>query len=628
MDRRQFLIAGAGLAAGASGHSAGRGRSGTRDQESTESKGGTKSDRGAPFPEIVHKADFCVVGGGMAGLCAALAAARHGAKVVLIQDRPVLGGNASSEIRVHICGADRHNKIPHMRETGILEEVRLENLRHNPQANFSIWDTILYEKMRYTPNIELLLNCSCLGAEMDGSRIRSISGWQLTTQTWHKVAATIYADCSGDAVLAPLTGAPFRMGREARAEYGESIAPEQADNKTMGMTCLFMARECDTPQPFEAPAWAYRYDREEDLPGGANRHAKWWRMGYWWVELGGEHDSIHDTEMLRDELLKTVYGMWDHIKNRGAHGADNWTLEWIQFLPGKRESRRYIGDHVLTQLDLEARGQFEDVVAYGGWTMDDHHPAGFAAAKIKAPATIFHPCPSPYGIPYRALYSKKIRNLMFAGRCASATHSAMSSTRVMGTCSSMGQAVGTAAALATKRKLLPKELGAHVRELQQALIEDDCYLPGVKQELSPLTREAKLAASQGDPEPLRDGVKRQVEKDPHCWVAHRGDSVTYSLARAAQVKEAVLVLDSAMDKCVAMSYHQKDNQLRAVPDVMAKTFRIEGLVQGAWAPLQRVEGNYQRQVRIPIGKELEGVRFTLEETWGAESSRVYAFYLT
>ncbi|HNT37188.1 MAG TPA: FAD-dependent oxidoreductase, partial [bacterium] len=386
----------------------------------------------------------------------------------------------------------------------------LENLRHNPHSNFSIWDTILYEKLHYAPNVTLLLNCSCLDADMKGRRIKSITGWQLTTQMYHQVSASIYADCSGDAILAPLTKAPFRMGREARSEYNESIAPEQADNKTMGMTCLFMARECDTPQPFEPPSWAYRYDNEEDIPRGAKGHG-WWRMGYWWIELGGEFHSIHDTEMLRDELLKTVYGVWDHIKNRGDHGADNWTLEWIQFLPAKRESRRYIGEHVLTQNDIESEGKFEDIVAYGGWAMDDHHPAGFRAAKLGAPATIFYPTPSPYGIPYRSLYSKTVENLMFAGRCASCTHSAMSSSRVMGTGCSMGQAVGTAAAMAVSKNCPPKGLtGECIRQLQQTLLVDDCYLPGIVQQLPTATLRAQLVASQGDPEPVRDGINRQV----------------------------------------------------------------------------------------------------------------------
>jgi hypothetical protein len=623
------------------------------------------------LPEIVHDVDVCVVGGGMAGLCAALAAARRGAHTVLMHDRPVLGGNASSEMRVHICGADRHGSIPHMRETGILEELRLENLARNPNRSFSIWDTILYEAAHFAPYLTLLLNCSCLDAQMDGGHITGITGWQLTTQTRHRVQAKVFADCSGDAILASLTGAEWRMGREARAEYGESIAPEQADARTMGMTCLFHAREYDTPQPFTPPSWAYVFENEDELPYGAGGH-RWWEMGYWWVELGGEYDSIHDTEMLRDELLRIVFGLWDHIKNhgdapaslrsaaqpcqgdasaslrsaaqpcqgdasaslrsaaqvRGAHhGADNWALEWIQFLPAKRESRRYIGDHVLTQGDIESGGRFEDVVAYGGWSMDDHHPAGFWSAKLGHPATIFHPAPSPYGIPYRTLYSRNIDNLMFAGRCASCTHAAMSSTRVMGTACSQGQAVGTAAGMAARLGLLPRDMTRHMTELQQALLRDDCYLPGVIQDMPPLTKTARLVASDGDPEPLRDGISRQVGDDPHAWIARPGQHADYLFDAPVEVGEATLVVDSAMDALIAMSHHQRDNQLRSLPAVMPKAFRIEGLEGGTWRTLAAIEDNHQRLVRLPVGARVEGLRFVLDATWGAEQSRVYAFYV-
>ena len=176
-----------------------------------------------------HAFDLCVVGGGMSGLCAALAAARRGARTALVHDRPVLGGNASSEIRMHICGADVHNRRPNLRETGILEEIRLEHLRHNRQQSYSVWDAILYDKAAREPNLALFLNATCQAARCEGPRVASVDAWQLTTETRHTVQARLFADCSGDGILAPLTGAEFRMGREARAEYGESIAPEQAD---------------------------------------------------------------------------------------------------------------------------------------------------------------------------------------------------------------------------------------------------------------------------------------------------------------------------------------------------------------------------------------------------------------
>ncbi len=579
------------------------------------------------FPTLAHHADVCVIGGGMAGVCAALAAARHGAQVVLMHDRPVLGGNASSEVRVHICGADRHNGVKNMRETGILEELRLENLYRNPNKNFSVWDLLLYDTLRAEPNLTLLLNCSCLEAAMEGTHIASVTGWQTTAQRYHTVTAKVYVDSSGDSVLAPLTGAEFRVGREARSEFGESIAPEKADRCTMGMTCLFHARQHAAPQTFAPPAWAHRYDTCEQLPYGARGHT-WFEMGYWWIELGGVHDSIHDTEHLRDELLKITLGVWDHIKNRCPHRekAATYALEWLQFLPGKRESRRYAGDHILTQLDIESEGRFEDLVAYGGWSMDDHHPEGFNAVTLGAPATIFHHAPSPYGIPYRSLYSKNITNLMCAGRNVSCTHAALSSLRVMGTGCSVGQAVGTAAALAVKKGISPRGMGTHMRALQQQLLYDDCYLPWMPQQFSTLTMHAHLAASHGDPAPVRDGINRPVGDDPHCWPCTPGAWIEYRFDGARRVAQATLIVDSGLDQNVAMSWHQRDDQHTSPPGVLPRALRVETLQRGTWQPLASLTNNYQRVVRVPVNKKVDGVRAIIDGTWGAPQSRVYAWY--
>ena len=185
------------------------------------------------FETVKHDVDLCVIGGGLAGICAAVSAARHGAKVAIMQDRPMFGGNCSSEIRMWICGAANHSD--EARETGLVEELELENCYRNPYKNFSIWDSVMYQLVRFQENVTMLLNCSCLDAEMDGNKIQSVTGWQLTTQKYHEVKAKIFADCSGDSVLAPLTGAEFRWGREARSEFNEDIAPEVADGRTMGM---------------------------------------------------------------------------------------------------------------------------------------------------------------------------------------------------------------------------------------------------------------------------------------------------------------------------------------------------------------------------------------------------------
>jgi len=220
----------------------------------------------SPFPAQEHEVDLCVVGGGMAGVCAALAASRRGARVVLMHERPVFGGNASSEIGVRICGADRNAHIPHLRETGILEELRLANLRQNPAGNLFLWDLVLFDAVRFAPRLVSLLNCSCLDAAMDGPRIRSVTGWQQTTQTWHTVRARLFADCSGDSILAPLTGAAFRMGREARGEYNESIAPAAADARTMGMSCGWFAADGAEARTWRPPAWTRRFRPCDELP--------------------------------------------------------------------------------------------------------------------------------------------------------------------------------------------------------------------------------------------------------------------------------------------------------------------------------------------------------------------------
>lgn len=576
-----------------------------------------------------HETDLCVVGGGMAGVCAALAAARHGAKVALMHDRPVPGGNASSECRMHICGADRHNQIKNLRETGILEELRLENLYRNPQKSFSIWDTLLYEKLMFQPGLELLLNCSCLEAETDGDRIVSATGWQGTTQTYHKVKAKIFADCSGDAILAPLTGAQFRMGREGAAEYGEKSAPAQADQKTMGMTCMFQAREYPAPAPFKPPAWAYKFENCSELPYGAADH-KWRQMGYWWIELGGENHAIHDTETLRDELLKIVYGVWDHLKNHCPMKDEiaNWAIDWVQFLPAKRESRRFTGAHVLTQNDIESNAAFEDVAAYGGWTMDDHHPAGFRSVRIGSPSTIFHPTPSPYGIPLRCLYSINIANLMFAGRDASCTHMAMSSTRVMGTCCVMGQALGTAAAAAIRQGAPLNRLPSFARGIQQTLLADDCYLPGVRLEMPELMARAALSASSGDPAPLRDGVNRPVGNDGHCWECRPGEWAAYTFPTPSHIQEVSLVMDSQMESNLTMTMLCRQGELDTLPGRLPREFRIEILDNGQWRTIREVRENRMRHLRIPVGETAEGVRFVIERLWDGKSTRVYTFVVT
>ena len=590
-----------------------------------------------------HKVDFCVVGGGLAGMCAAIAAARHGIKVALIQDRPVLGGNASSEIRMWICGACGKDN----RETGIIEELQLENRYRNPHSNYSIWDSILYEKIRFEPNITMLLNCSANDLEMDGSRIKTVKAWQLTTETWHRVEAKLFSDCSGDSILAPLSGAEFRVGREARHEFGEDAAPEIADGKTMGLSCLIQTRQTSSPQTFVPPAWAYKYLTCDAFPH--REHTINETQNFWWIEIGGGRDTVHDSEEIRDELLKIAYGVWDHIKNHcdRKDRARNWALDWLGFLPGKRESRRYIGDHILRQSDITEGREFDDVVAFGGWPMDDHQPSGFQSTDKP---TRFIPIPSPFGIPYRCLYSRNVENLFFAGRNISATHTAMSSTRVMATCATLGQAVGTAAAIAVRDGLSPRDLRKEgIDELQDMLQDDDCFLPGRTRKVPELTRKARLTASLGDPEPLRNGIDRSLNGQDNGWCTGPDQWVEYRFDEPQQVMMARLIFDSDLNRLIRDKKLGPDviangndpaaaatremrccyplhMEPRTVPSCMTRAFRIEAEDRcGKWAEIFRQDNNYQRLARVPLNVKTCALRLVCEKTWGAPNAHLFAW---
>ncbi len=579
--------------------------------------------------ELTHTVDFCVVGGGIAGLCAAVSAARQGLRVALIHDRPVLGGNASSEIRMWLCGATGAN----LRETGIVEEIALENNYRNPSSNFSLWDSVLYQLAFECKNLTVLMNCSVNGLNLVGDRIESVRGWQTTSETWHTVTAKLFADCSGDSILAPLSGAKFRWGREAKTEFGESLGQIAPDRHTMGMSCLLQARETDSPKTFIAPRWARKIssdeqlsDREHDFTGLHN---------FWWLELGGNRDSIHDTEEIRHELLALAFGVWDHIKNHGEHGADNWELEWVGFLPGKRESRRYVGEHILSEADILSGGIFPDVVAYGGWPLDDHHPEGFYYA---GPPNHLGKVPQPYGIPYRCLYSQNIANLFFAGRNISTTHVALSSTRVMLTCGILGQAVGIAAALACRENCPPRKLfPALIPELQQRLLDADCYLPGIARAIAPLAATAQLRAASGNPEPLRNGIDRPVGENDNGWRGRPGEWLEYRFEGSRKVGAIRMVFDSDLNRQGqgACANHCEKNILsnfprfsppRRPPASLIRSYRLEGQDDtGAWQTLFQEDHNYQRLVRLPLGRSLRAIRLTPLSTWGAEDCHLFAF---
>ena len=566
---------------------------------------------------ITLEAQFCVVGGGLAGISAAVAAAREGIKTILVHDRPVLGGNASSEIRMWVCGARGKDR----RETGIVEEMLLENLYCNPERNYSRWDTVLYSICRREKNLTTLLNTVCLEVNKSADKISSIRAYNSPAQTWYSIQADYFADCSGDSILGVLSGAELRYGREAKSEFSESIAPEASDRKTMGPSCLLQCRETREDHDFVPPEWAYKYNdpsefqyRDAELVGLQN---------FWWIEVGGNADALHDTEKHRDELLKIAYGIFDYLKNSPATREKyrKWTLEWVGFLPGKRESYRYVGDLIQNQNHVADCGRFSDIIAYGGWPMDDHHPDGF---YYPGEPTIFHPAPSPFGISYRTIYSKNINNLFCAGRNISVTHSALSSTRVMATCATLGQAAGTAAAIAIKHQCTPREVGGkYIEELQNLLMENDIFLPGKRYNVAEICKDAAI-----DCEGLRSGLNRTFDGEDLSWQAAVGDSVEYRWQQPVKLQSTRLVFDSDLDRREKniIVLHWLDPQFCTTPPTLVKRFKLEyQLNDGAWHSLGEYFNAGQRLVKVPLDIECTALKLTILETFGNEKVRIFCW---
>ena len=576
--------------------------------------------------------DLIVVGGGMSGLTAALAAARKGGNTALIHARSVLGGNASSEIRMHICGADHHMKRKNARETGIIEEILLENKRRNPMNSYPVFDAVLFDKVMAQENLTLFLNTCMDHAETENGRIISISAYQQTTEKRYTFHAPLFVDATGDGTLSYLAGAEYVIGRESKDTYGEVHAPETADHCTMGNSLMFKARDMGEAVPFVKPDFANTYT-EHDLRRRVHKDIT---SGYWWIELGGgKFDTISDAEELREELLKAVYGMWDHIKNGGDHGSENYELEWVGMLPGKRESRRVLGDYVLREQDCQSGARFSDAVAYGGWPMDVHVIEGFLSDSEEP--TVFLHLPDVYTVPYRCFYSGNTDNLFVCGRIISASHMAFASARVMATCAVGGQAVGTAAHIALREGISPREVNAHIDELQQMLLRDDCYIPGiVNHDEKDLARTAKITSTHAlvncPAENLSSGISRTVGEETHCWAAKCSDEpvLTVKLQFAAALKELHIKADSNLSRELTISINKGviGRQTRSTPPELLRSCRVRLLNAGECVHEMQADDLYQRFniLQLP-GIVCDQVVIDRLQTHGEETVRLFEIRL-
>jgi hypothetical protein len=570
--------------------------------------------------EELRDFDVVVVGAGPSGLGAAVAAARHGVRVALVQDRPVVGGNSSSEIRVPPMGY-LGNPPDRVNVTGLCEEFFPTPQGWSRYADSGRMEAIVRDE----PGITLLLNTRATGVRMKGSTTGPLAPGQpgepgeieavlaIDVRTGQRMAlrAPLFVDTTGHAWIGYYAGAEYRVGEEARDEFGETLAPLQATPRTQGNSlyqAVIVTREA--PVAFDCPDWAYQWAEDSDFqprddhrrlaavqrPENFDRpsRGKGRNPGddpdgtvvrRWWIEYGGMVDTVHDAETIRDELLRINLGLWNYAKNHNPATREQNVyreLVWLNYVPGVRESRRLMGPYVMSQVDFDQQILHQDTVAFTDWGPDVHHPEGFWVAG--------NDCIHVYGgrrvsIPYRTLYSRNVSNLMMAGRCHSATHIAMGGTRVMRPCMAMGQAAGTAAAIAVARGTTPEGVyQRHLSALQQALLKDGCYLVGVRNEdPADLARAAAVTASSAadgmPPQKVVNGLSRLVGDDRNAWLAD-GQSPHWIML--------------AWDQPQAVNVAHVTFERRAVP------VRIEAQLGGQWRPVGRISRLDQRRYVVPL----------------------------
>lgn len=464
-------------------------------------------------PQLAGDYDLVVVGGGIAGICSAVSAARLGCKVALIQNRPVLGGNNSSEVRVGLSGLIAQQPYPRLGylldEIGgvgywthkealdqpeadrskqilrILNRYPEKNV-HNagPASNYEDWKkeaVVLAE-----PNIDLFLNTEVFEVCTSGGKIVSVTGKNITTGMEYEFRGSMFADCTGDGAVGCLAGADYRVGRESRAETGESLAPEDADSMVMGTSVQWYASEAGRKTTFPACPWAVEFSAGMAHEG---------LHGEWDWEAGMMYDQVEDIEYIRDFALRSVFGNWDYLKNMSPNRDEyaDKQLSWVAYIGGKRESRRLMGDIVIREQDLVQAIPYEDASYATTWGIDLHYPLEMpesgeepfkSVAKTKKIA--------PYAVPYRTLYSRNVENLFMAGRNVSVTHVALGSVRVMRTGGMMGEVVGMAASLCKKHGTTPRGVYENFLPQLQALMSEGVGRPGFQVKDKPVENEITI----------------------------------------------------------------------------------------------------------------------------------------
>lgn len=586
---------------------------------------------GAISPEVQHKGsyDVVVVGGGVAGCLAAVAAAREGARTVLIQNRDQLGGNASLEnlvppvgFRQTLLSAEERKYDP--RETGLIEEIA----PYGGQKYFEngkLWPDRLLKLVEAEPLLDLHLNTHATGVTMAaGNRIAGVECVQVPSGKRISFTGKLFMDCTGNGVIGLKSGAEYLYGREAQAQYNESKAPQSADKTTLPSSLKYWFTEQPEPAPFSSPDWAYQFHSCSDFTHG--RHPKIGPIdNQWLIELGGTDETYRNAEAVRDDLLRLIYGIWDHLKNHCPDAKDKsekMKLSWVGHVVGLRESYRLLGDYVMSEKDVTEQSLPDDRISYGGWGLDDHPSLGFFDKERLNNHThsgVYH------SVPYRSLYSRNIENLMMAGRNISVTHVALTATRVMYATGVIGQAAGMAAGMCVRLGETPRGIYRnHLHTLQQKLLKDGAFLIEMPNEdPGDLALSAVADASVGKetaPEVINGFARARfpsmfpsARASMNAWVPGSGTDASRWLSLGWDAPRAFNTVHVVFQNRGDLAY---------------RSFRLEKLDdRQQWVLLKKVANpRLKRRLVVPVGETVsKAVRVVLEEQrpYGIAEIRVY-----